>query len=410
MLPIPLAGDAELDVQDFVRVVCVTMDDGTNQSPSVQVPCNTAGVLNTDYWFDCGTEVCLNGEFFVSNKYRTVEFLSNNLCGINACGEPIYCLPPNSNIRVDVRASTLIRGAAPSTPCAADCDPYAPYSTCNLNGYCEDSTGIYYPQANILGTPNFNGAMDAALNSLDGDRNDSAEGPVNFYNENNISGSCVGGTNDGRICTEANETVVCGAAINCDASMDLPTAQDDGDSYQWSFWISDVIDLEPPVLDDPTAALQDGVEPQNAEASVNLSAPVVMNFNKLMMSSSLLTGRRVIVVGDTPIAHKNINIRNLGSLGTGYWITNEGLEEGDPDGEPDWTKTYLNHSMFADANTYRAQAGSGLRDAYQNCFQDSIETPGDCTGAEPSCCPDGVLGDPQVDMSTLGLTPQGNCP
>lgn len=33
------------------------------------------------------------GNFILTNGYRTLEFVSTSTCGVNACGNPIYCLP-----------------------------------------------------------------------------------------------------------------------------------------------------------------------------------------------------------------------------------------------------------------------------------------------------------------------------
>lgn len=49
----------------------------------------------------------IGGEFFYSNQYRTVEFVTNDPCGINACGEVVYCLPGNEQITVTIRSAVL---------------------------------------------------------------------------------------------------------------------------------------------------------------------------------------------------------------------------------------------------------------------------------------------------------------
>ncbi len=47
------------------------------------------------------------GSFRISNQYRTVEFLSDNLCGENSCGNDVYCLPGDSFIEPTVKAASL---------------------------------------------------------------------------------------------------------------------------------------------------------------------------------------------------------------------------------------------------------------------------------------------------------------
>ncbi len=58
----------------------------------------------TDYYVDktnidpivylkSGNSTVPQGYFEISNQYRTLEFISTDKCGANACGRPIYCLP-----------------------------------------------------------------------------------------------------------------------------------------------------------------------------------------------------------------------------------------------------------------------------------------------------------------------------
>ena len=50
------------------------------------------------------------GNFYLSNQYKTIEFLTEDKCGTNSCGLDVYCLPGNSNLGVVVKAD------ASSTP------------------------------------------------------------------------------------------------------------------------------------------------------------------------------------------------------------------------------------------------------------------------------------------------------
>jgi hypothetical protein len=77
-------------------------------------------------------ETNVSGVFSISNAYRTVDFISDDACGEDPCGETIYCLPGSSTIDVQAHAATLDAS-----------DP---------------------PQASAL-----DGLMDAAGNTLDGD-------------------------------------------------------------------------------------------------------------------------------------------------------------------------------------------------------------------------------------------------
>lgn len=90
-----------------------------------------------------GPEVRPTGRYSITNGYTTVEFVTNVSCGINSCGRQVFCLPADSTIDVLARAASLS-----STP----------------------------PQAAVV-RGLFDGIVDAAWNSLDGDADGVAEGP-----------------------------------------------------------------------------------------------------------------------------------------------------------------------------------------------------------------------------------------
>lgn len=54
-----------------------------------------------------------NGEFKMSNQYRTVEFVSDLSCGTNSCGRTVYCLPSLSTIQVIAHSATMDPEAPP---------------------------------------------------------------------------------------------------------------------------------------------------------------------------------------------------------------------------------------------------------------------------------------------------------
>lgn len=101
-------------------------------------------------------EDILAGKFSIGNGYRSVEFTTNDLCGINSCGGEVYCLPGNADINVRVRAASL--GVEPPA-----------------------SSGFPY-----------DGIVDMVGNSLDGNDDNEASGPPDdnfewaFYTSNRI--------------------------------------------------------------------------------------------------------------------------------------------------------------------------------------------------------------------------------
>jgi HSP20 family molecular chaperone IbpA len=320
--PANISGEAQ-DLADAIRVVCLSGDCGGDV-------------------FDCGGENCLDGQFIVSNQYKTIEFLSHNVCGVNGCGEEIYCLPPNTELRVEVEAASL-EGCV-------NCEAKSPFNDCT-GGHCYNSeAGVYHP----LSAAPPDGIADVALNSLDGDRSGDAEGPGVFYDENTESG--------------------------------------EGDDYAWSFWISDRLDLDPPAI---TATYPE----HNNENGADLRDPVRISFNDLMMSSSLRTGRAVIDSENGRITHYYINLSSPTGQRMGYWVSKQDNDTVEPlDGYADQTDALLNHTPFMESASFRAQAGSGLKDINQNCFNPS-DGPA-CVGesaAQPTCCSGTVTSDPTCE-------------
>ncbi len=263
------------------------------------------------------------GQFIVSNEYKTVEFLPDNQCGVNACGAPVYCLPENSNIKVELSAAGL-------ADCGTDnCAARSPYTDC-VGKICQTATGINYPASSQPLT----GVADMAGNSLDGNRDGEAQGPASYYNENSSAGA--------------------------------------GDNYSWSFWTSDHTDLSAPtIISKSTANLGNG-----------LADPINITFSKLMMAASLTSGQVNLFDGQSTTTHQLLNIWAKDNSPVGYWVTSAI----DQSVKLDRTIASLNHSLFADGAIYRAQAGSGVKDIYQNCFKPCAA--GDCaaTPDKPSCC------------------------
>lgn len=343
IMPITVSGNAD-DVSNYIRVVNnagVLADGAACTTNDECLSFNCSGTCVNNY---------LAGEFILSNIYRTVEFVSDNLCGVNGCGEEIYCLPENSNIKVEIEAATL--------DACINCSSKAPYFDCN-SGHCFDSVAnIFFP----LSALPMDGVMDAALNSLDGDRSGDAIGKsailADYYNENTASGI--------------------------------------GDSYLWSFFINDLIDLTPPVVD--------SVFPTIGDAGVSVYDDIALGYSKVMMCSSVRTGQKTIVNGNDSIVHHNMNAWSVGGAGFGYWTACRGVDDGPIDGEYDWSEAQLRHSEFPDASSIRSQAGSGLKDIYQNCFKPSADSAACSTvnDLNPSCCDGAVL------LTPLGAN--GNCP
>jgi hypothetical protein len=286
--------------------------------------------------YNCEAGVCINdylsGEFRISNSYKTIEFISDWECGVNGCGEKVYCLPADANLEVQFKAADL-------HDCdfwSDDCSTKQPFSVCQQDtdleyDTCQDSDSNNYPLAHIGG---INGIVDTALNSFDGNRSNYSDGPFSFFNEN--------------------------------------SPNNNGDNYKWSFWINDVINLEPPIIE--------AITPEQGVNEAERDEEIRVEFDSLMQSSSLRTGS----VLNNGIRHQYLNLQSL-SGAVGYWISSVNLDS-DSNGVLDQTIAYINHTNLPPSVTWQAQVGSGVRNIYQNCFKPS-EGP-DCSPdeTEPSCC------------------------
>ncbi|MCK4539697.1 Ig-like domain-containing protein [Candidatus Parcubacteria bacterium] len=387
--PISVSGLA-FDVKNKINVECLSGDD-----------C----VAANDGYFACDTdndsvedEVCLHGKFVLAPGYKTAEFISGNVCGVNGCGEKIYCLPARSNLRINVNAASFANCSSGEINCGAK----PPYVNC-IDDICKNDANENYPLSSL----NSNGIIDMALNSLDGDRNDLAEGPRSqsgaaAYNENDLLGLCNGGDNNGRLCTDDNKVTVCGDDIDCKSGGVLASSvahlqNIQGDDYAWSFYISNSIKSSAPVINE--------IVPGHSEEDVSLTKPMKITFDGLMMNTSLRTGQTNIFNGVETVTHRGINLRSLNNRVVGYWLSSANIDE-PVDGEPDLTITEIRHSTFPDFTTYRAQVGSGVRDIYQNCFKPSAGPLCAPNSASPSCCPNGAAIN-AVDGD--GLDGEGNC-
>ncbi|MEA3449744.1 MAG: Ig-like domain-containing protein [Patescibacteria group bacterium] len=327
-----------IDFNEAISPVSVS-GDSTDVSDVIQVRCLSGSC--TEGIFVCGANTCVNGHFEVSNQYQTIDFTSEIECGVNSCGEKIYCLPSNSHLEVWMQAASL-EDCVDNGNCLSKQD----FNTCSnlgataIGNHCNNGTNYYSYSVDM------DGIMDTANNSLDGNRNNYADGQVSDYEQN------------------------------------PPEVVADGDNYKWNFWVSDLIDTVPPIIND----ISPGINDSDAE----LDVPIEVEFSKPMLSSSLKTGQSKSRVGEDLITHRHINLWAYNNRATGYWVTNKiNLDEND---YPDTTTVYINHSLFGPLLTYRTQIGSGVLDIYQNCFrpaEDARAEADECTGDDFNSCCDG---------------------
>ncbi len=326
--PITVSGSSD-ELKNFIRVVNKASGSKNNaEACALDSDCKSFSCLSG---FCVGNE--LKGDFSISSNYKTVEFKSKNKCGINGCGEDIFCLPPSSNIAVELVAAELFDCEVQS---GLNCSNKSPFSSCtqyasemcrmNPNSgscaICINDQGQRYPLADMN---NLNGIIDASGNSFDGNSDSYSFGPVSYYNKNNAHNPNT------------------------------------GDNFVWSFWTNNKIETSPPFID--------AIYPEINASAADLVLPIKIDFNKLMMISTLKTGQIILNNGNQEVVHRLINLIS-GQL-VGYWIGSENKDVSPVDGEPDKTSAFIEHARFFEGSDYKPQIGSGVKDIYQNCFKPS---------------------------------------
>ncbi|MFA5359759.1 MAG: Ig-like domain-containing protein [Patescibacteria group bacterium] len=127
--PIAASGKVEIDQENCDNQECTTgkkLKIGTFDN--IQLSFDNSAV-----------EHYIAGNFYISNQYKTVEFLTFDACGTNSCGQTIYCLPGDKQIKAFINAATF--------------DP--------------NTASAIFP---------YDGVVDMADNSFDGNANGTAQG------------------------------------------------------------------------------------------------------------------------------------------------------------------------------------------------------------------------------------------
>lgn len=331
--PMVLSGTSD-ELKNFIQIV--------NANYSAKKSGESCSLDSDCLSYSCQATKCvgdyLSGNFSLNNSYTTLEFVSDKECGVNSCGEKMYCLPASSNIAVRLKAASLKKCSS-----SVDCTSLAPYSECSSSVCRDTATNRNYPMADSL---KLDGVVDLSFNSLDGNRDGLADGPVLKVYPYFVEG---------------------GGDLN------------KKDGFEFSFFIGNQINLTPPSIS--------LTSPRLGADGVPLSSPVIIDFNDLMMQSTLRSGSILMDNELSRTEHKLINLKSSVDKPLGYWMENENKEVGLVDGIPEYTSTKIFHSDFFESVTYISQIGSGVKNIYQNCFKPSIG-PGclSLTEENPSCC------------------------
>ncbi|MCX6714586.1 MAG: Ig-like domain-containing protein [Candidatus Uhrbacteria bacterium] len=247
----------------------------------------------------------VNGSYDISNSYKTVGFTTVDACGKDPCGGTIYCLPGGKTITVTAKAASI-----------------------------DDSN----PPQGILTGVNYDGVVDAAGNSLDGN-------------------------GDNKACGSSTDKVAC------------PGAQTN-DDYTWNFHTSND-------TDDTVPKIQ-SLAPDINEGSIDVSNDITLTFNTLLKASTISSSNITL----TPDPATYI-----------MWFSPSKTDI--PNTLPTDIATqsviHISHPPFIS----NAEGGSGywprvtqeVKSAYQICMFPSMgdvtSSAKDCNGADPAkpyCC------------------------
>jgi len=193
------------------------MDPTSVQGQIIDNPTSFANViLNTNFGVTPSTTL---GNWKLSNRYQTLEFVSNLPCGQNSCGETMYCLP-------------------------LDCASNVPACTKTYQALVRTADLMPGAQLPFEGMP-FSGAMDMASNALDND-------------------------DKGKLATPHKPKFKNPLLI----TVDKDTDETKPDNYFWDFKIVNEIDTAAPYIQ--------AVEPSIDQEDVPDNAPLKMYFNNKM--------------------------------------------------------------------------------------------------------------------------------
>lgn len=294
------------------------------------------------------------GRLIVGSNYQVVEYTPSAGCDAvseNTCGDPVYCLPANVDLAITTNAASL---------------------------------GTNPPQADATSGGIFDGVTDMAGNSLNGNRNNTADGPNSTERPNEFS------------------------LNNPQPASNLASVSD---SVEWLYRVGGNIDLTPPKVTaiDPTSF---GPPPTLQTAypagpsSVPPTTPISLTWDKTLSIASLRTG----AFGNNTVAI-SLGANECVKRGTAACVAGTTCAC-DPAPPPAFSVVLnqptsstqimqIQHRQFFDSSdlgysaadvaavpsvvpTFVPKVGSSLRDTLQNCFYPSAGF--SCPVGSSSCC------------------------
>ncbi|GEM_PF-5055166 len=257
------------------------------------------------------------GEFTLSDQYKTIEFRAKSQCGINACGEIIYCLPRN---QLEALLYQVFM--------------YSPY----LDSTLPQEDGDYYALTDASGFGN--GISDMSMNAFDGNRNGKSDGGSQTVSPRpELSSASM---------LESHQD-----AFNLNEDVEGQTQTNRGDDAWWKFYIQYGLEISSPNIE--------AVIPFPDEQGVNRDVVLQTNWDRRMSTRTLKAGKTVLLPPPEGSSWRQ-----------NFWLDSFNEDENGT------TKTRLQifHDVFPDpsvepnyqATVFVPEITSGVQDIYQNCY------------------------------------------
>jgi len=381
VIPLPQNDSAKTVAKN--SVVQINFDEPINPITLMGVTKTSGGVVGDlvagsfNYikikYVEGGKDVFVAGVYTPANQYKAVEFVTSDPCGINSCGEAVYCLPGNKNLIAQALAATLD-------------DPTKPTAV--------------FP---------YTGIVDMADNSLDGNSNDKADGPASDFNLNNAT--AAGGDNV-RWSFYTNDSIdlvppLLVGYVPAAGSLGANPRATMNATFTKLMMSSSI---------KPDSSYGDGSCPCTSNA--NCASGETCSPTKGYCVNDKL--ERVVCTNDN--ACKGANsvckqkehatlVQPASVPPRGYWLSSDNIDDN--------TKTILkmDHSQLAKNSLYSIRLGSGLRDLWQNCFQPAggpgcvpkLISPGQYeAGSDWTIDSTGKVTFPSCDLTNMDITSFGS--
>ncbi|MFA6918948.1 MAG: Ig-like domain-containing protein [Patescibacteria group bacterium] len=327
--------------------------------------------------FSNGAWSTVNASTTFTNQYQTVVLTGTIPCGVNSCGQQIYCwttttpgmIPTSTPFEVEIKAATLrtctsVNESWCGSGSAETEDSFG--GTCASSARCQKTVGmqtVYYPKTSDLTS----GIADLSNNSLNGN-----------YNYYAISGGNLGLSEGKSITTSDGSGTTTPFPLPANTSLwsnrstgpwsgSAIASTAGGDNFKWSFFLSSLIDLESPLINK--------IEPYGDQVygtgeDQTAMDPVKISFDRIMAIDTFKPGWGYDKTQNTATWTQRFLVLQTitsGANPVGYWVGSANVDS-DNDGWANYTQAIIRHNNFDQSVQYGPLVGSGLQSITQNCF------------------------------------------